>query len=533
MSTISLGTISPGKISLFKVTASVESGVTLKYEYHSGTLPPGLRIQDDGEIVGRCGEITSDRTYTFTVQVRNLDATLSARQQYQIKVKVLTADQVTNMNGFLRIDQSSMTAWKNFLSNRSIFPSDAVFRDYDDNFKTNRQLKFLFLSGVHSSYLSVIRSYMINNNYNTRLFVGDVKIGKAKGPDGTVLYEIIYAELVDPVAGAPNKITLTSNNLPAITVQLRADSINLSAHDNLPIPGTTADDLYINSIENMQNEIKDGLTVENFEYLPLWMKSPQDDKLVPGFKLALPIQYVKAGRGAEILYKIKNQSSYDLKSLSGLIDRWEVDKNIGTTIDAGPYVSTHTGDGSTRKFAIPYDVARSNSLKVTVGGIETDTQTTRNIRADTTTIYGDSSTVGGLDTADTTNTQTNTQSFTFQAEFITNTTADTSDTLSDNGLALADTNLTSKELAFNTAPVNGSSIVITLKPTTFGLNTTTTFDDGAGVETTFDTDGTVFTNDLVTFDRKNVQNTQIIMQRSSITDRITHVSKQRELVRTV
>ena len=77
MSTISLGTISPGKISLFKVTASVESGVTLKYEYHSGTLPPGLRIQDDGEIVGRCGEITSDRTYTFTVQVRNLDATLS------------------------------------------------------------------------------------------------------------------------------------------------------------------------------------------------------------------------------------------------------------------------------------------------------------------------------------------------------------------------------------------------------------------------------------------------------------------------
>ena len=74
---------------------------------------------------------------------------------------------------------------------------------------------------------------------------------------------------------------------------------------------------------------------------------------------------------------------------------------------------------------------------------------------------------------------------------------------------------------------------ITLKPTTFGLNTTTTFDDGAGVETTFDTDGTVFTNDLVTFDRKNVQNTQIIMQRSSITDRITHVSKQRELVRTV
>ena len=90
------------------------------------------------------------------------------------------------------------------------------------------------------------------------------------------------------------------------------DSLDLPLNFNCV--SQPADDLYINSVENMQNEIKDGLTVENFEYLPLWMKSPQDDKLVPGFKLALPIQYVKAGRGAEILYKIKNQSSYDLKS---------------------------------------------------------------------------------------------------------------------------------------------------------------------------------------------------------------------------
>ena len=71
-----------------------------------------------------------------------------------------------------------------------------------------------------------------------------------------------------------------------------------------------------------------------------------------------------------------------------------------------------------------------------------------------------------------------------------------------------------------------------LKKTTFGKNLTTKFDDGAGDETTFDGDGTVFTNDLVTFDRKTEQSTQVMMQRSSITDRITHISKQRKLLRT-
>ena len=244
-------------------------------------------------------------------------------------------------------------------------------------------------------------------------------------------------------------------------------------------------------------------------------------------------QIMKGGKGTTYEFSTSNPMWRATLDILDFIPLSTVDYSGGVIIS--DWYTDDTNKDKELKITVRFlsNVVQSNSLKVTVGGIDTDTQTTRNIRADTTTIYGDSSTVGGLDTADTTNTQTNTQSFTFQAEFITNTTADTSDTLSDNGLALADTNLTSKELAFNTAPVNGSSIVITLKPTTFGLNTTTTFDDGAGVETTFDTDGTVFTNDLVTFDRKNVQNTQIIMQRSSITDRITHVSKQRELVRTV
>ena len=81
---IDLGTISPKKVSLFKVGATTTvSNVTLSYAYKEGRLPPGLAIFPDGGIAGTCGErifeldqgdttFDSDRTsfektYVFTV----------------------------------------------------------------------------------------------------------------------------------------------------------------------------------------------------------------------------------------------------------------------------------------------------------------------------------------------------------------------------------------------------------------------------------------------------------------------------------
>ena len=531
MATITLGTISPSKVSLFNIGATTRTGVNLIYKYHSGTLPPGLSLQSDGAIVGECGDVSEDTTYTFTVKAETLTGTLNATQTYGIKVKVLTTDTIANLYGHLYVDQTSLASWKGFVSDSTIFPFRSLYRPTESHFNTLMP-KFLFLAGVHSGYLSALSDLMVTNNYNTTLYMGEIKLAKAKAQDGTVLYEVLYCELIDPLAGGPNKITLTANNLPAITVDLRAGSTHILASSGLPIPYDTADNLYLNAVTRMQNEIKSGLTVENFEYLPQWMKSPQEDKLVPGYKLALPIRYVKPGEGATILYKIKNESTYDIQSLVCKVDRWITDRNIGTTIDASTYRSTHTGDGSTRVFAIPYDIARSNSLTVTVGGVTTLTQTTRDLNAGTELSIGDSSTVSAGDTADATNTLTNTEPFTYQTEFMTNTTADSTDTLCDNSNTKSSVNLTQLQLSFNTAPVSGSAIVITLNKTTFGKNLTTIFDDGAGDETTFDGDGTVFTNDLVTLDRKAEQSTQLLMQRSSITDRITHISKQRKLLRT-
>ena len=52
MSIITLGTINPYKVSVFKVRATVTANVQISFEYKSGKLHPGLSLSPDGEITG-------------------------------------------------------------------------------------------------------------------------------------------------------------------------------------------------------------------------------------------------------------------------------------------------------------------------------------------------------------------------------------------------------------------------------------------------------------------------------------------------
>ena len=136
MATITLGTISPSKVSLFNIGATTRTGVNLIYKYHSGTLPPGLTLQSDGGIVGECGDVSEDTTYTFTVKAETLSGTLNATQTFAIKVKVLTTDTIANLYGHLYIDQTSLANWKAFVSNTALFPFASVYRPTELYFNT-------------------------------------------------------------------------------------------------------------------------------------------------------------------------------------------------------------------------------------------------------------------------------------------------------------------------------------------------------------------------------------------------------------
>lgn len=422
MTVVNLGTITPNKTSLFKVSASTtQEGINITYLLVSGQLPPGLSITQDGEIVGKCGNIKNETTYVFTVRANGQFGNIFSNQQFAIKVVPVTTDDIANMYGRLQIGTSDLQSWKNFVTDNNTFPTASLYRPSSDEFNTTIP-KFLFLAGIHTTRLSLIQNLLLNNNYNTVLYMGEFKLAKAKSRGGNVIYEVIYCDLIDPHAGANDTINLSSSNLPSIPISFSTDAQQWFTDNGLPVPTGGADTLYSNAITRMQNEIKAGVTIDLFEYLPRWMTSSQNDGITPGYKLALPIKFVKPGEGEKILYKVQNESNFDIKKIRCFVDRWFIDKNIGTIFDS-----------------------------------------------DTTTF--------------------NTSSF----------------------------------------PPTADTTLFTADDTDYITNSLTVFDDAT---TTFDGDGTRFIKGTVTFDKRTPQDAQLMFNRTAVTDRITHISRQRELVRT-
>jgi|TARA_R100000030_G_scaffold36843_1_gene27556 hypothetical protein len=505
MAVFDLGTITTGRVSLFKVeaTSSVENNV-LSYTYKSGKLPPGLSVNPDGEIIGVVGDttfqldnnettfdsntFTVDKKYIFTIQATGQFGNVSGTQQFSIDVVKGSIENATNIYGTIRPDSSSLDEWQALVLNTKVFTNDTIYRANDKNFDTTIP-KFLFLSGVQPTLTSSIVSLLKYNNYNFKLNLGDFELAQAKDTAGNVIYEIVYCVLTDPNQGANDSKVLSLVDLPALTVKIQTDSLEIRADESFPTPDVTQDTLFSNDVVNMQNELKDGLTINNFDYLPAWMKTPASP--VRGWRLALPIRYLKPGAGEQALYRLKNEITYDPKKINAIFDRWVMDNNIGTTFDTIADLS-YTGDGSTTAFTSPYDVTKPNHLMITIDGLgETGFNLVGDVRASNEFISTDST----LHTTDTSAPSTT-------------------------------------SVVFDTAPAEGTTIVIKTKKTTFGNLVDTVFDTSA-TETTFDGGGTRFIGEAVTFDRKDDHQQQLYFTKSSVTDNITHVSKHRELVRTV
>lgn len=85
---------------------------------------------------------------------------------------------------------------------------------------------------------------------------------------------------------------------------------------------------YISSIDNMRDNIS-GIGASDRDYLPLWMRTPQQGLQELDYVTAIPICYCKPGKSADILRNI-TASGFDPKSISFDIDRYIV-KNTQDT----------------------------------------------------------------------------------------------------------------------------------------------------------------------------------------------------------
>jgi len=87
---------------------------------------------------------------------------------------------------------------------------------------------------------------------------------------------------------------------------------------------------HLSNIQNMRSNIRDIGTTER-EYLPLWMRTPQETLQELGYTTAVPVCFCEPGMADDILLNIKN-SNIDLKQIDFEVDRYIIERTEGVEI---------------------------------------------------------------------------------------------------------------------------------------------------------------------------------------------------------
>lgn len=373
-----LGQIAANLIcNLFVNASTTIPNTSLIYSLKSGSLPPGISLNLNGELIGKVNqygsvgnpglvtfddtettfdnaETTFDKKYKFVITATDVINFDSVDKEFTLEVTTPNQELYSNLTvkPFLKLDQR--TTLKSFLGNTEIFTPEYIYRPDDPNFGVQKELKMLIYAGIETKPANIIASMMLKNHRRKRLILGDIKTAKAQltGTD-TIVYEVIYVEVIDPLE--PNKKVLpfnikTSNTNLGITVD-QNNSYNTGPFNQInpywqpPNPlYAPADSDFIfagdsytawkspASISLWRKRIRT-LGLRDRNYLPLWMRTVQDGSVVElDYQTAVPICYCLPGYSKDILLNIKN-SGFNFKIVDYEIDRYIIDSVTGYSSD--------------------------------------------------------------------------------------------------------------------------------------------------------------------------------------------------------
>jgi len=381
----SLGSIDANYISTLVVSAtSTIPDATILYRVTSGIFPPGLTLELNGEITGKVnqysdvstlgmttfsdgvftnqtfdGGVTSvDRNFVFTITAQDQYGYSAISREFTLGINTPNDRLYSSIVARTFMSQDKRAIFNSFINDSNIFTSSSIYRPNDVNFGIQRDLRMTIYGGIETKVAGEYVSAMGLNHKRKRFTFGDIKTARAKVPGtNTVVYEVIYVEMFDPLEKGtaylnstvtrspdPKKVTVDSGNgiwalntntalmnraepyLPRPDNRITIDQTNIHISDpsfNIRFPS---------SISIWRERLRAvGLTERN--YLPLWMRSIQDiTKQELGFTLAVPICFCNPGTSADILLNIK-YSGFDFKNLDYTVDRYIIDSVTGESSD--------------------------------------------------------------------------------------------------------------------------------------------------------------------------------------------------------
>lgn len=372
-----LGVINANFISTLAVQAvTTVPNAKLRYVVTAGSLPNGLVLALDGEIIGKVRQFVQgnllgltvfdsrnftlddndtsiDRLFEFTVEARDQFGYSATTKTFRLSVTA-TSDLLYS-NLFVRplLKQTQRVLYLGLVGNPEIFTPSSIYRPNDLQFGIQKQLSMLIYAGIETKTINHYVAATTKNHRRKRYFFGELKTAVAKTP-GTndIVYEVLYVDMIDPMDDAKDQIVseftiqntqtvkINQANLeqkdnsnydstqagnPADPFALRPNQAVIKVDSNaISVSNNSSNKRYISSTSNMRKNLAAVGETEN-EFLPLWMRTPQTSSTQPlGYVKAVPICYCQPGTSAAVLAALKN-SDFDFKNIDFEIDRYVID----------------------------------------------------------------------------------------------------------------------------------------------------------------------------------------------------------------
>ena len=358
-----MGTIYNGTISTLNVLATAQ--VELYYDIVSGSLPPNLELLFNGEITGYVADQPTTQVltlneitdFTFTIRAYSPDhPLLNSNKTFTISV----LQQYTQPTDILYINATPSITDRNIinslLTNTTLIPTTDLYRATDIYFGKATSVVYEHLYGVFSSDLDEYIAAVTQNHYWRNITLGELKTAVAKNSAGTIIYEVVYSEIIDNLINPsgvsvsseiywPTPINLFQGSWYTSVDDIYTSYVNIFGQEYYTslTPGS-ATVLYPNSLINMRNRVSAVLGQEyNSSLLPLWMTSQQANGNTLGYTQAWFICYTKPGKASTIKNNINNKWAYKLNQINFNIDRFTVDKSTTYNYDKTTNPPSWTG----------------------------------------------------------------------------------------------------------------------------------------------------------------------------------------------
>jgi len=342
-----LGTIFNGNISTLSVYAIADTA--LSYRLVSGSLPPNLSVASNGEITGRVADqptstlldVGDTTIFTFTVQAYSATYSgVSSSQTFTVTV----LQEFSQPTDILYIKAAPSVEDRNIinslLTDETLIPENMLYRPNDQYFGKATNVTYEHAYGIYASDIDEYLAAVTRNHYWRNITLGELKTAVAKNSAGTIIYEVVYSEIIDNLVN-PAGISIQQEIYWPRPIDLGLGPWYTSitdiytSYDKDLSPGYYtsrtpgyARTLYPNSLYNMRNRVAQVVgQVKQSTLLPLWMTSQQANGGTLGYTQAWVICYTKPGFSETIKERIQNGWQYTLNEINFRIDRFSVDKS--------------------------------------------------------------------------------------------------------------------------------------------------------------------------------------------------------------